>query len=293
MIIAFCGRLRSGKTELSKICENYGYKRLYFALPLKQLIADLIDVGLEEVNHLKTVEKEYIFSNDKLLYLSEKTEIPINIVNTIMKDRIFHNTRELLQIIGTDLIRGYNSDWHVNQIEKMIQPTENYVIDDLRFPNEKKMVERIGGVCFFVVRPNNLENISNHVSETSIKWQMFDNLIINDATLDKMVFKFDTFMKNGFAQSLLKRANVLNDIHTNESSLRKFLNDTTAFNMYEMLFINKCEFDYDAKYMDLSKLRIQNVEIFNNSIYRVYFANGDVDVVSNPLMIEDLKFYEG
>ena len=53
MIIGLAGRMRSGKTELAKICERFGYERLYFALPLKRLCADLLDISLDELNRAK------------------------------------------------------------------------------------------------------------------------------------------------------------------------------------------------------------------------------------------------
>ena len=52
-IIGLCGRMRSGKTELAKICMNYGYEKLYFALPLKQLCAKLVGIPVDELHQLK------------------------------------------------------------------------------------------------------------------------------------------------------------------------------------------------------------------------------------------------
>ena len=78
MIIGFCGRCRSGKTELAKICENYGYTKLYFALPLKQLCADILDVTMDELNKAKNenIPIQITIGNDVCSILSEETEIP-------------------------------------------------------------------------------------------------------------------------------------------------------------------------------------------------------------------------
>ena len=59
-IVGFAGRLQSGKTELARICEKMGYERIYFAMPLKKLVADLIHVKVDEINSLKNVEKDSI-----------------------------------------------------------------------------------------------------------------------------------------------------------------------------------------------------------------------------------------
>ena len=45
-----------------------------------------------------------------------------------------------------------------------------------RFPNEVKMINELGGDCWFIVRPK-MDNVSNHESETALKWQDFDKII--------------------------------------------------------------------------------------------------------------------
>ena len=46
-IIGLCGRLQSGKSTIANICEEFGYERIYFAQPLKQLCADLLNVDIK------------------------------------------------------------------------------------------------------------------------------------------------------------------------------------------------------------------------------------------------------
>lgn len=291
MIIAFAGRLRSGKTELSKICENYGYERIYFALPLKRLIAHLIDGTIEDVNKLKNVEKNYKLDEEQLQYVSNETDIPFDTVKNVIGGAVFRNTREMLQIIGTDLIRGFNNDWHVNKVREMIDPTHNYVIDDMRFPNEKLMVDMLGGISFFVVRPNGLDNVSNHISESSLHWQEFSNIIVNDRSLDYLTFRWEQFMKNGIGESLMSRASLINKINTNLKYKEDFMSISNDMNMFDMFFINKCEYTYNPKFSMGDLTDVEKIENFNNCIFRVYYKNGNIDVISNPLMIEDLKFY--
>ena len=287
MIIGFAGRAHSGKTELSKICEKYGFIRLYFALPLKQLIADLIDTTIDEVNKLKTVNNEYILNENKIKLLSERTNIDYDWLFNILNNKIFHNTRELLQFIGTDIIRTKNNKWHVEQIKNMIQYDKNYVIDDVRFPNEVEMIKEIGGILFFIIRPN-LEHVSNHISETSLKWQDFDNLIINDKNLEQLTFKWETFMQNGFTNSLLKRVQLLNKLLTDTNLMTEFMKPNTTLSMFDMYFIHKCQFEYNPKFFTINN-NIDRIENFNNALFRVYNKDGSVEIVTNPLMIEDLK----
>ena len=182
MIIAFGGRIGSGKSELAKICQNKGFEKLYFALPLKKLIADLIHVKLEEINGLKNVEKDYKFNKMDYLFLSKETHIPYSTVNEEMSKVEFKTVRQLLQFIGTDLIRKYNTNWHVNKIREMIDPSRDYVIDDVRFKNELNLIRELGGDAWFIIRPT-IDNVSNHESETSLTWRDFGNkIIINDSS---------------------------------------------------------------------------------------------------------------
>ena len=143
MVIGFAGRMRSGKTELAKICEANGYQKLYFALPLKQLCADILDISIDELNRAKNegIPIKITIGEDVCQILSEETDIPLETTKELCNGKYIETVRDMLQFIGTDYIRKYNKDWHVNKIREMIDENTNYVIDDVRFPNEKKMIE--------------------------------------------------------------------------------------------------------------------------------------------------------
>ena len=108
-LIGLAGRKESGKTELAKICNNYGYKTISFALPLKTLIANLLGITIEDVNKLKNANNRYVLQNMDFIFISKETDIPLEIVKEKCEEKIFRNTRELLQFIGTDLIREYSA----------------------------------------------------------------------------------------------------------------------------------------------------------------------------------------
>ena len=288
MIIGFAGRIQNGKTHLATICEKFGFERLYFAQPLKELIAELLDTDVNGVNQMKNDDLSIVFDEEKQHLISEKTEIPYNFIHNSLDGKILHNTREIMQYLGTDIIRKYNKDWHVNKLKEIIKPQNNYVFDDVRFENEKEMIETNNGITFFVVRPY-FEHISNHESETTLRWQNFDNIICNDNSIDKLQFKWETFMENGFVTSMMKRTQIINRINSNEQFRQQFLKSTDDLSVFEMLFINKCEFTYDSKFFTNKKI-FQRIEPFDK-VLRVYYDNGNVEIITNPLMIEDLKFF--
>ena len=282
-IIAFAGRCRSGKSELAKICEQYGYEKLYFALPLKQLCASILDISIDELNRAKNegIDIGLTIGEDICRIISEETEIPLEMVSETCNNVVISNVRQMLQFIGTDLIRKYNTDWHVNRIRQMINKDMDYVIDDVRFPNEKTLIEELGGDCWFVTRTT-LDNISNHESETSITWNdCWNKIIINDTTLSNLKFKWETFISN-YTQSCAIRDREFNRILENGSQ-----NEITPLSIYDMMMLHKALFTYVPKTYD--KENIKKITMNDDKSVFITYKDDTMEIVDNPLQIEDLK----
>ena len=285
MVLGFCGRVQSGKSVLAKVCEQYGYEKLYFALPLKQLCANILKISIDDLNKAK-VEKTEIgitIGKDICELISKETDIPFDTVMEICNGVKIRDVRHMLQFIGTDLIRKYNTDWHVNKIRAMIDKDKNYVIDDVRFPNEKKMIEELEGECWFIVRPT-LDNISNHESETSITWNdCWNRIIINDSTLPILLFKWETFISN-YIQSCSIR----------DKEFKRILEDgskdsITPLSIYDMMFLSKHLFDYVPKTIDADK--IKKITMNEDKTAFITYEDDSMELIVNPLNIEDLKVY--
>lgn len=193
-IIAFAGRKRSGKTELSKFLkEEYNAVIITIASYLKELCAELLSCNMNELLQMKDDGSvfEYKLNEKWLNILHNKTNIPKDIIEKAIGNVTFTNVRQMLQVIGTDLIRKYNPNWHVEQMVNEIKSyngTRLITIDDVRFPNEKEAIEQLGGEVFFIIRTSNCLNVSNHISERSLTWGAFDDnhIILNDSTVDKL-----------------------------------------------------------------------------------------------------------
>ena len=290
MIIAFAGRMRSGKTELAKVCEEMGFTKLYFALPLKQLCADILDISIDGLNQAKNEGTDIglYLGDDICTILSEETEIPLEQVKEVCYGKTLNNVREMLQFIGTDLIRKYNTDWHVNRIREMINPNHDYVIDDVRFPNEKKMVEDLGGTCWFVTRTT-LDNVSNHESETSITWHnCWNNIIVNNGTLHYLLFRWKTFMAN-YNQSCTVRNKEFNRIL--EHGLTNEVNNMSESDVssLDMLMLPTCFFDYVPR--DIIDGQVREIKMINDTDAQITYTDGTMEIVDNPLVIEDIKIF--
>ena len=286
MIIGFCGRCRSGKTVLSEVCVKYGYQRLSFAIPLKQLCADILDISIDELNRAKNegIPIQITIGEDVCQILSEETDIPLETTKELCNGKYIETVRDMLQFIGTDYIRKYNKDWHVNKIREMIDENTNYVIDDVRFPNEKKMIEDLGGDCWFVTRTT-LENVSNHESETSITWKdCFNKVIINDSTLHEMLFKWEIFMDN-YTRSCAIRDEEFNRILENgaENSV------IDSLSVLSVLMLPKYLFTYLPK--EINKNDIDNISMNEDKSVFIKYKNGTIEMIDHPLVIEDLKIF--
>ena len=283
MIIGIAGRARSGKTELAKICERFGYERIYFALPLKQLCADLLDISLDELNRAKAEKYDIgvTIGKDMCEILADETGIPIDIVTKTCNGVVIKDVRHMLQFIGTDLIRKYDMDWHVNKIRQMIDKEKNYVIDDVRFPNEKALIEELGGDCWFITRTT-LDNISNHESETSITWNdCWNKIIVNDSTLSILQFKWETFMDN-YIQSCAIRDKEFDRILEDGTE-----NTITPLSVYDVMLLSKHFFTYVHK--DIDKDKVDKISMNEDKTAYITYKDGSMEVIDNALQIEDLK----
>lgn len=284
MIISLSGRLRSGKGEMASICEKNGFKRLYFAIPLKQLCAKLLNISIDELNNLKNNCKpiDIICSKELVYTVANETKIPYDFIEEKLLDKKLDTVRDMLQYIGTNVIREYNPNWHVDRLREMIKPNTDYVFEDTRFPNEKKMLEELDIDCWYIVRPT-IDNISNHISETSLKWQDFgNNVIINDKCLNWLDFSWSNFVSM-YEKSKKVRDKVIKQIINGECHFSE-----EQLSTYDSLLISKKFFDY--KPIEFKRDDIVNAEEKNN-IVTIKNIDGSFTVIDNPLNIEDLKAF--
>lgn len=113
--------------------------------------------------------------------------------------------RQLLQYVGTDVIRKQMPDYWVDfiiSILKLFDGEWDYVlIPDSRFPNE---IEKLRDAGFDVqhlrvVRPHFISPLTaeqqQHPSETALNNTVPDHYIINDGTLDDLDAAINTYMK--------------------------------------------------------------------------------------------------
>jgi len=118
------------------------------------------------------------------------------------------SVRELLQKLGTEAMRdGLHVNTWVNALFADYKHTKNcdcekncrcshdlpnWIITDMRFPNEMEAVVERKGITIRVVRDNGtraLSDMNNHPSEISLDDSKFDYEINNDGSIDDLIEK--------------------------------------------------------------------------------------------------------
>lgn len=195
-VFSFSGRQLSGKTTLAKILIANGYEKISFADYLKEIVSELYSLPIE--NFYSTELKQCDLSN-QLLWdnksadkLSKMTGLD-DLFNGSPKNLV--SIREALQYIGTDILRKADPFFHVKSIRRKIKPGGKYVLDDVRFKNELQALKAFNSVNCFVLRPQNFDHYSNHQSEVDLKSYDFDNVIVNDGSLERLIKNFNVFLK--------------------------------------------------------------------------------------------------
>ena len=197
-ILGFAGRQRAGKTTISEyLKEHRGAEIITVASALKNLVCEMFNCDIDTLNTRKNdytpiheafpLSKTSAWLNETVELIEREINVPAETTEEVFQK--FDSTttvRDVLQNVGTEIIRKYNPMWHVNKLVENIQNTDSnlVVVDDIRFPNEREAVERLGGQVFFVIRPDLRIKVSQHSSETSLFWQDFDSkhVLINYAT---------------------------------------------------------------------------------------------------------------
>lgn len=150
-VIAFTGKKGHGKSTASaeavKHLTELGYKtvRINFKDALTRTMRACLPNTLSLIGQVYNLDVDGLFEH--------KPEI----------------MRSLMQEVGTEIYRGLDDNWWVNQYLETVAKLEEGTIvitDDVRFVNEAQIVEQFGGM---IVRINRLdyEDSSNtgHVSE--------------------------------------------------------------------------------------------------------------------------------
>jgi hypothetical protein len=177
MIIGLSGYAKSGKDTVAEIIreiqsEKWEIKK--FSGKLKQIASILLGMP------------EHLFENQDFKSEMLGEEWWKNYGD------FYHQTtvRDFLQLLGTDAIRnGLHSNAWVNALMADYKPAKmdqynpsNWIVTDVRFPNEAEAIKDRGGIIIRIDRPG-VEPVNAHPSEVALdKWD-FDYKIANVSDL--------------------------------------------------------------------------------------------------------------
>lgn len=210
---------------------NYQVKR--FADKLKDMVCMLIGCTRQQLEDREFKEKELgeewvryaLYRRDVLwgefLTREEAHKIynhrlhvkPLDTRDFMEVRKYYLTPRRILQLLGTDGVRNIiHPDAWVNALMSGYEPAinwtyiqepspeelendlPNWLIPDLRFPNELKAIEDRKGITIRIERPDLPED--NHPSETALDDAEFDYIIENSGTVGDLVDMVKDLLRN-------------------------------------------------------------------------------------------------
>jgi len=171
MIIGLTGYAQSGKDTVAKtLIDNYGFKRIAFADPIRELLYEMNPIIGFEVDgggwDLKTV-----VDRDGWDFAKQDPEV-----------------RRLLQDLGVGARNVFYEDFWVDVALADVtnyKDGNHFVITDVRFMNELLQIKRMGGQIWRVDRPN-VTAVNGHVSESALSEYGVDLLLYNHSTIENL-----------------------------------------------------------------------------------------------------------
>lgn len=149
-----------------------------------------------KVNHKKLfISKEEcenfkVYSGNKKILFSDTFPGLLTIESYILTPRL------LMQLLGTECGRDiiHPNIWVNSLMSEYKNNYSNWVISDLRFPNEMKAVKDRGGITIRINRNNEDDSVydwgnpnTDHESETALDNAEFDYVIDNNGTIEDLV----------------------------------------------------------------------------------------------------------
>ena len=186
MIIGLTGKRLSGKdTVANYLVEQKGYQHLNFSHKMKEAIAALFDITLEEVDELKG-DRDGFSEGTVAIALPSGTR--------------YFTWVEFLQRFGTDMGRKVlGEDLWVDLAYQQLEPypgLKNFVIKDVRFKNEAEWILELGGKIIELRRDMIDVEHDNHESENGLPDHMAEYVIANTSTIESLYKDVDAVMEN-------------------------------------------------------------------------------------------------
>lgn len=154
-----------------------GWKQISFADKIKDITCIIIGCTREQLEDREFKEKEL---GEEWSYNEWYNESTYSVIKL--------TPRKIMQIIGTDFGRQMiHSNIWINSTFNNYKNSDNWIITDVRFPNEAKAIKDKKG---FLIRINR-DSFKNfkHLSEIALDNYQFDYIIDNNSTIEDLTVK--------------------------------------------------------------------------------------------------------
>jgi hypothetical protein len=160
---------QSGKSTVATYLEQQGYAIVPFAETLKLMLIPMLEsLGYDNcgANYLVHQAKQVVVGDAGV------------------------SVRHMLQTLGTEWGRQcIHPEIWVRCWKGRASRFDAVVADDVRFPNEAKMIKLLGGEMWRIDRPDATATF-DHASEGSLNsYREFDRYITNDGTIEDLISK--------------------------------------------------------------------------------------------------------
>lgn len=158
----------SGKSGCGKSATASALQKLLPGIVVRMSFADTLK---EEVSRIFKFPLEWCYTNKNGYLLCTFERYAAGMPHAL-------TVRKLLQWYGTDVMRSRDPEYWVDAMRRKLKETNAHyvIIDDVRFPNEARMVGECGGILVRLNHFKQLMFLSNHESETALddysSWNM-------------------------------------------------------------------------------------------------------------------------
>ncbi len=205
MIIGIGSKARQGKdTAANFLQKKHGFILIHFADALYDECrnCNILYSEPDNIFYMKCYDEDYYKLSNPPESIKkwiesdgvEETSLPYNAqwIYKGMKEK----DSTFLQFWGTEFRRKlFHWDYWVNKVKDVVdrEPNKDYVIPDARFKNEAQFIKNYGGEVWKIVRTNydEIDRDPNHKSEVDLDEWEFDEIILNDGTIEDLYKKVD------------------------------------------------------------------------------------------------------
>jgi hypothetical protein len=172
--------MQAGKSATAQRLETtHGFKRVKLAAPMK----DMLRTFLSHLGYAPHIIEQYIEGNAKEDVIAE----------------LGITARRAMQTLGTEWGRtccdvDMWANIAVRDVEHFTRYGHSTVIDDMRFPNEMRLLKEAGARCIRIVADRNQVS-TDHPSEGLLDNEVFDYTLVNDGDLIDLHSKVDNYVR--------------------------------------------------------------------------------------------------